>query len=137
MSIRSDNAAEFSRINIERIDHIALVVRDLQTSKKWYREMFGFESLESSQTNPYVGNDNVKLALLQIGEGSTFTRPVSQGARACHFAFGTDRSTFESYRTRLDDLNMRYEELNHSDSQSIYFSDPDGYLIEVTTYETV
>ncbi|MCH8063322.1 MAG: VOC family protein [Chloroflexi bacterium] len=136
MSNRSDSAAESSRINIGRIDHVALVVRDLQTSKKWYGEMFGFESLESSPNSPYVGNAGVKLALLQIAEGSTFAPPVSQGARACHFAFGADRSTFDSYRARLDDLNMRYEELTHSDSESIYFSDPDGYMIEVTTYET-
>ena len=136
MSNRSDSAAESSRINIGRIDHVALVVRDLQTSKKWYGEMFGFESLESSPNSPYVGNAGVKLALLQIAEGSTFAPPVSQGARACHFAFGADRSAFDSYRARLDDLNMRYEELTHSDSESIYFSDPDGYMIEVTTYET-
>ena len=135
MSTRSDSAAEFLRINIERIDHVALVVRDLKTSKKWYGEMFGFESLETSPNSPYVGNDSVKLALLQIAEDSTFTQPASQGARACHFAFDTDRSTFESYRARLDGMNMRYEELTHSDSQSIYFSDPDGYVIEVTTYE--
>ena len=98
MSARGDGAAESSRIYIERIDHVALVVRDLQTSKRWYGEMFGFESLESSPTSPYVGNESVKLALLQIAEGSTFTPAVSQGARACHFAFGADRSTFEAYR---------------------------------------
>ena len=136
MSARSGCAAESSRIRIEGIDHVALVVRDLQTSKRWYCEMFRFESLESNPASPYVGNESVKLALLQIVEGSTFTPPVSHGARACHFAFGADRTTFESYRARLDDLNMRYEELTHSDSQSIYFSDPDGYMIEVTTYET-
>ncbi len=136
MSTRGDSAAESSRVHIARIDHVALVVRDLHASKKWYRAMFGFESLEDSPTSPYVGNEDVKLALLQIAEGSMFTPPVSQGSRACHFAFGADRSTFESYRTRLDDLNIRYEELTHTDSRSIYFSDPDGYLIEVTTYET-
>ncbi len=135
MSTRSDCAAESSHVSIERIDHVALVVRDLQTSKRWYGEMFGFESLESSPTSPYVGNESVKLALLQIAEGSTFTPAVSQGARACHFAFGADRSTFDSFRIRLDELTMPYEELTHSDSQSIYFSDPDGYMIEVTTYE--
>ena len=136
MSTGADRSAKSSRINIEKIDHVALVVRDLQTSKRWYAEMFGFESLESSPTSPYVGNESVKLALLQIAEGPTFAPPVSQGARACHFAFGADRSTFESFRARLDGLNVRYEELTHSDSQSIYFSDPDGYMIELTTYET-
>ena len=135
MSASSDSAAESLRIKIEKIDHVALVVRDLQTSKKWYGEMFGFQSLESNAASPYVGNGSVKLALLQIAEGSTFTPPVSQGSRACHFAFAANRSTFESYRARLDGLKLRYEELTHSDSQSIYFSDPDGYMIEVTTYE--
>lgn len=135
MSTRSDGAAESSRIKIERIDHVALVVRDLQISKQWYGEIFGFDSLESSPASPYIGDESVKLALLQIAEGSKFTPPVSQGARACHFSFGTDRSTFESYRARLDGLKIGYEELTHSDSQSIYFRDPDGYMIEVTTYE--
>ena len=60
---------------------------------------------------------------------------MNQGARACHIAFRTDRGRFEEYERRLTREGIKYEKLTHSDSQSLYFSDPDGYLLEVTTYE--
>ena len=65
---------------------MSLVVRDSQTFKKWNGEVFGFESLESGPTCPNVGDEGVKLALLQIAECFAFTHLACQRARACHFA---------------------------------------------------
>lgn len=122
-------------LKVERLDHAALVVRDLAASKRWYSEVFGFEPLDTSPNTPYVGNAATKLALLQAGDISRFAPPASQGARACHIAFRTDRETFIEYQERLPEMGIQYEKLTHSDAQSIYFSDPDGYVLEVTTYE--
>ncbi len=126
-----------SELRAESVDHVALVVRDRTRSKEWYGEMFGFEALDGGQNpdSPYIGNDSTKLAILQIADAANFIPPVNQGSRACHFAFGTDRAMFEKYQRRLTELGIAYEKLIHSDCHSIYFSDPDGYLIEVTTYE--
>ena len=124
-------------LRAEGVDHVALVVRDRARSKKWYSEMFGFEALDGGQNpdSPYIGNDSTKLAILQIANVTDFKPPVNQGSRACHFAFGTDGAMFEKYQRQLTEMGIEYEKLIHSDCESIYFSDPDAYLIEVTTYE--
>ena len=127
-----------TRPTVAGIDHVALVVTDVEASKRWYREIFGFEPLKD--VNPgsgatYIGNEHTRLALLQTSEGSRFTPAVNQGARACHFAFGVDGATFEAYERGLAGLGVTYEKLTHAESQSLYFSDPDGYVVEATTYD--
>lgn len=125
------------QLNVSGLDHAAIVVRDLAKSKRWYAEMFGFGPLdpEAGPDSPYVGNATTKLALLEANEERTYVAPVIQGPRACHVAFGADAATFVAYQQLLLGRQIAYEKLVHSDCQSIYFSDPDGYLLEVTTYE--
>ena len=123
------------RQTVQGIDHVALLVRDLRASKKWYGETFGLESLDSDPTSPYVGNESVKLALIEGPKDSRPIGPVSQGPRACHFAFRVVRAAFNSHQRRLTSLGVTYERLTHADCESIYFTDPDGYMVEVTTYE--
>ena len=124
---------------IERIDHIALVVTSVETSVAWYLDMFGFESFGTSSGSSvtYVGNSSIRLAMLEASDESPFSPPVNQGARACHFAFRTNGAGYVGYQNKLDREGISYDKLTHIDSQSIYFSDPDGYVIEVTTYDDV
>ena len=134
MSSEQTTARHKPALTVERVDHLALVVRDVRASSRWYEEMFGFESLGSAPgSSPYyLGNRQIKLALLQTPETSDFMTPVNQGAWQCHFAFETDRETYEAYRRRLEQRGIDYDTLKHSDSESIYFPDPDGYVVEVT-----
>ena len=125
------------QLAVSGLDHAALVVRDLAESKRWYEKMFGFTALDpnAGPASPYIGNATTRLALLEANEERPYITPAKQGPRACHVAFGTDAETFLAYQSQLTDAGTRYEKLVHSDCQSIYFSDPDGYLLEVTTYE--
>ena len=126
-------------LSIERIDHIALVVTNVEESVAWYMDMFGFENFGTAPGSSvtYIGNSDARLALLQAPGESPFNPPVNQGARASHFAFRANGVAYVGYQNRLDRENVRYDHLIHSDSQSIYFSDPDGYMIEITTYDEV
>ena len=120
------------------LDHIALVVTDVESSIAWYREIFGFERLEDNNPGSgatYIGNEHTRLALLRPSEGSSFTPAVNQGPRACHFALGVDGATFKAYESGLAGLGITYEKLIHAESQSLYFSDPDGYIVEATTHD--
>ena len=124
-------------MSVERINHAALVVRDVNASVKWYKTWLGFDLLGSGQnaSPQYIGNDKTKLALLQADSSVDFTFPANQGAQGCHVAFRTDSETFKEYERRLAQADVEYEELVHSDAHSLYFSDPDGYVLEVITYE--
>ena len=126
-------------LTIERIDHIALVVTSLETSVAWYLDMFGFENFGTAPGSgvTYIGNSDTRLAMLEASDESPFSLPVNQGARACHFAFRTNGAAYAGYKNRLDREGISYDKLIHSGSQSIYFSDPDGYMMEITTYDDV
>lgn len=125
------------KLTVSGLDHAALVVRNLPASKKWYADMFGFAPLDpdAGPSSPYVGNATTKLALLEENDERPYIAPVNQGPKACHIAFDTDAATFLAYQSRLTEVGTSYEKLVHADCQSIYFSDPDGYLLEVTTYD--
>ena len=112
------------KLIVSGFDHAALLVRDLDRSKRWYSNYFAFNALgpNSAPSNPYIGNATTKLAFQEANEERTYVTPVNQGTRASHIAFGTD-------------AEIGFELLVHSDCQSLYFSDSDRYLLEVTTYE--
>lgn len=129
MSSNNKETSSNVRLSVEQFDHAALVVRDVSASVKWYKDWLGFDSLGSGQNAPphYVGNGITKLALLPASDSAKFTFTENQGVRACHIAFRTNRGSFNEYERRFTGEGIEYEKLIHSD--------PDGYLIEVTTYE--
>jgi catechol 2,3-dioxygenase-like lactoylglutathione lyase family enzyme len=52
-----------------------------------------------------------------------------------HFAFRATRANFEKAREELTALGIACEFQNHTIADSIYFHDPDGHEVEITTYE--
>lgn len=68
-------------IELESIDHVALLVRDVERSARWYEEVLGLRRVELKQ------------------RGITF------------------------------------EFQDHQAAHSIYFKDPDGHQLEITTYD--
>jgi catechol 2,3-dioxygenase-like lactoylglutathione lyase family enzyme len=52
-----------------------------------------------------------------------------------HLAFRVDRENFELAQQDLRAAGIEFEFADHDVSHSIYFSDPDGVRLELTTYE--
>ena len=125
------------RPTVQGVDHIALTVSNTDASRDWYAAMFGLTRVLTDDGAPtqYLVNENTKIALLPVQEGAKFVPPVSQGPRACHAAFGVSGDTYNEYKSHLNEQGIGFEELFHADCRSIYFSDPDGYVLEVTTYD--
>ena len=48
-----------------------------------------------------------------------------------HVALATDRAGQDRVREHLDRLGIPYQAERHRDSDSIYFADPDGLMLEV------
>ncbi len=52
-----------------------------------------------------------------------------------HLAFRVDRGNFEKAQDELRRRGIEFRFEDHEISHSIYFFDPDGHELEITTYE--
>ncbi len=52
-----------------------------------------------------------------------------------HLAFRTDHGGFESAQRELRGRGIQFAFDDHGSAHSIYFRDPDGHQLEITTYE--
>lgn len=122
-------------IEIEGIDHVALSVRDVEQSARWYIEVLGFEHRWPGMWNgvpTFIGKGPTALALFPLrGSGDASRR----GSGLWHVAFRTSRDGFIGAQRDLEERGMTFTYEDHEISHSIYFRDPDGHELEITTYE--
>jgi catechol 2,3-dioxygenase-like lactoylglutathione lyase family enzyme len=125
--------------DLERLDHVALTVADVNRSIEWYRDVLGLEHVHEEEwgRNPaFLTNGSTGLALFPAGSSDPPPPQGHPGGLAMwHVAFGADRRNFDAAREDLDARDIRYSFNDHGIAHSIYFHDPDGHLIEITTYE--
>ena len=124
-------------MELEGIDHIAIGVRDIERSVKWYIDVLGFERLHEgvwAGVPTFVGKGNTGIALFPAR--SDAQSPSAHCAiRMLHLAFRADRKNFLAAQKELKAHGIKFEFEDHEISHSIYFSDPDGHQLEITTYE--
>jgi catechol 2,3-dioxygenase len=124
---------------VRRIDHVALTVKDLAASVAWYREILG---LERRHENVW----GKAPAMMCAGETGVALFPASapnpKPAPECrdstvmrHLAFQVDRDNFLRAQTELQAHGIPFTFEDHEIAHSIYLNDPDGFEIELTTYE--
>jgi catechol 2,3-dioxygenase-like lactoylglutathione lyase family enzyme len=114
------------------LDHVALSVGDQQASESWYREVLGLgrEYADAWGDTP--------VALMAQGSGLALFRAAGNGDGAVglrHIAFRVDRENFDVAQKDLRGRGIAFEFQDHGVSHSIYFQDPDGLQLELTTYE--
>ncbi len=122
---------------LESIDHVALAVRDVERSVVWYQEVLGLERRYEEVWGSHpavVGVGTTSLALFPV-EGDAPKSPPGRDTLAMrHVAFRTDRGNFTAAQTELRQKGIGFELQDHAAAHSIYFYDPDGHHIEITTY---
>jgi catechol 2,3-dioxygenase-like lactoylglutathione lyase family enzyme len=120
---------------LEGIDHIALSVRDVERSAKWYVDVLGFEPRLAGMWNgipTFIGKGTTAIALFPL-RGNVGNS--GRGIRMLHFAMRADRKNFLQAQVDLEKRGIAFEFQDHEISHSIYFSDPDGHELEITTYQ--
>jgi catechol 2,3-dioxygenase-like lactoylglutathione lyase family enzyme len=125
-------------MQLEGIDHVALGVRDIERSVKWYTEVLGFERLHEGMWNgvpTFIGKGNTGLALFPANPNAKSTPSIHRDIRMLHLAFRADRENFLAAQRELEKRGIKFEFQGHEISHSIYFRDPDGHQLEITTYE--
>lgn len=136
---------------VDGIDHVELFVSDWTEAADWYDRVLGmrpderFSQWRETGTGPLMlsANGSTKVALF---ERETAKR--GQGVSPHRVAFQTDADGFLSFLDELASLELTDREgdpvsasdvVDHGLSYSIYFTDPDGNWLELTTndYEAV
>jgi catechol 2,3-dioxygenase-like lactoylglutathione lyase family enzyme len=122
---------------LDGLDHIALGVRDVERSAKWYVEVLGFERRYEGMWEGvpvFVGKGKTALALFPRESDRAAGKPSGPGDML-HFALRADRKNFLAAQQDLTSQRIAFHFQDHEISQSIYFRDPDGFEVEITTYE--
>ena len=124
---------------IRQIDHVALTVKDLEASIAWYHDVLGLERKHQDVWGAvpamlYAGNTAVALFPAAIDKPEPAPEPRTTTIMR-HLAFQVDHDNFIRAQAELRGRGIAFKFEDHQISHSIYFDDPDGYEIELTTYE--
>jgi len=122
---------------LEAIDHVALTVRNVEQSVQWYVEVLGLERRFKKEWGSHpavVGVGNTSLAIFPVKAVEPAPPPGPETLCYRHVAFRVDRENFERARKELRGRGIELEPQDHGTAHSIYFLDPDGHQLEITTY---
>lgn len=130
------------------IDHVELFVPDRREAAEWYRRVLGlevvaeYEHWASDPRGPLMISSDGGSTKLALFEG---TPQGSRETAGFHLvAFRLDAASFVAFLDRLPTLellNHRGQRVtanlvsDHTAAWSLYFNDPFGHRLELTTYE--
>lgn len=127
------------------LDHVCVAVSDVRKSIEWYENVLGFthrfrEERAFGMDPAFLTNGQAKIALLPLRPGQS---PI-QDHRGAHVAFGVNREEFDHIRQKLPqrlrehavsrDQSVHVEEQDYELQLSLFFSDPDRNILEITTW---
>lgn len=122
-------------MRLDQIDHVALTCISPESTLAWYVRVLGFEHVFPGQW------DGVPL-FLRLGSTSIALFPSKGSGRELadvrldHLAFRVD--SYAAFQQAQEDLrahDVSFHFQDHDICHSIYFVDPDGHRLEITTYD--
>jgi len=125
-------------MELEGIDHLAMSVRDVERAAQWYIDVLGFERLHEGMWDGipvFIGKGTTALALFPVRSHGTSRLSGPADVRMLHLALRANRQNFLAAQEELRRRGIKFEFQDHEISHSIYFRDPDGHKLEITTYD--
>jgi catechol 2,3-dioxygenase len=118
------------RIHVEGLDHVAVAASDQAASADFYRDVLGLERVHEAAWG------DTPVAMMASGSGmALFQASDGNAGGVRHVAFRVDRENFALAQEELAQRGIAFKLADHDVSRSIYFEDPDGLQLELTTYE--
>jgi catechol-2,3-dioxygenase len=121
-----------------QIDHVELFVPDQYEAANWYDRVLGLQILPECEPwaaggGPLMISSDGGSTKLALFEG----QPAASGPTAAfrRVAFRVTAAGFADFLTHNPDLVTRDAVVDHQQAYSIYFDDPYGHHLEVTTYD--
>jgi catechol 2,3-dioxygenase-like lactoylglutathione lyase family enzyme len=127
------------------IDHVELFVPDRRAAAEWYARVLGCEPIGGAEqwaAHPdgplMISPDGGRTKLALFAGDPQGNRPTAGFHRV---AFRASASQWLALTARLDQLlndegRPAPRIMDHGGAWSVYFSDPYGHHLEITTYET-
>lgn len=137
--ILSANASSEERDFDIQIDHITLVVSDIEESASFYRDVLLLDEIETPWGKIPWGR---MFAIGTAGQLHLAKGTVQANNRNKHIHYAFNVKKFETYLEFLKDHDVDYGDFsgtagvfqNRPDGiKQVYFQDPDGYWIEVNS----
>ena len=127
---------ETKKFKIDFLDHVAIRVKDLEASARWYQEVLGLKKYQLKEWGSYpifmLANKS-GVALFPANLKDPTLDNQSNNVKIDHFAFNVTWDNFQRAKRHYQDLNLEYSVQDHTYFQSIYTRDPDGHTVELTT----
>jgi catechol 2,3-dioxygenase-like lactoylglutathione lyase family enzyme len=119
----------------EGILESSLYVADPAASVEFYKKIFGFTVIDSSDRLCAMKTGDRQVLLLFRKGGSRAIPSPTDGNGELHLAFAIPATALASWETWLAENGIAVEEKRSWElgGQSLYFRDPDRHLIEVAT----
>lgn len=133
---------------VDQIDHVELFVPDRRMAAAWYEKVLGlaivpdYEHWAENPRGPLMISSDGGSTKLALFEGKSQGRRETAGFHLV--AFRVSASNFAAFLTRLPGLDLTDHHgrrvtadlvADHDAAFSIYFNDPFGHRLELTTYE--
>jgi catechol 2,3-dioxygenase-like lactoylglutathione lyase family enzyme len=83
----------------------------------------------------FIGKRAAAIALFLKRDRDSRAAARAAKTGMLHLAFRADRKNFLVAQDELKGRGIKFEFQDHEISHSIYFCDPDGHELEITTYE--
>lgn len=130
-----------------QIDHVELFVPDRYEAARWYKDILGLQVVPECEGwaaggGPLMISSDGGSTKLALFEGQPTPSPQTAAFR--RVAFRVTGEGFAEFVGSLPELALTDDRgrpviagsvVNHQQAYSIYFVDPYGHLLEVTTYD--
>jgi catechol 2,3-dioxygenase-like lactoylglutathione lyase family enzyme len=118
------------------LDHVAIRVKDLNSSTQWYQKVLGLKKYklpEWGEFPVFLLSGKSGIALFPANLNDPELDLYSKNVKIDHFAFNVTNENFERAKKRYAELNLDFDVQDHHYFDSLYTKDPDGHTVELTT----
>lgn len=127
-----------NHFNINFLDHVAIRVEDMEVSAKWYNEVLGLKKHHLPEWGVYpimMMSGQTGIAIFPANLEDDAISRMSRNVKIDHFAFNVNRENFERAQLKFKNLNIPFSIQDHIHFDSLYLKDPDGHVVELTTFK--
>jgi catechol-2,3-dioxygenase len=121
-------------MNFIAIDHVAVSVKSLEESFKWYSQVLGFQLFHKFTRTWMVERGGMKIGLMRRPDAQPVD-DLDNKIAIQHFAFGVTEDDFQFTVDTLQALGVPFDGPEDTGiAYSVFLSDPDGHTVEITAY---